>query len=345
LDLGTGPLLRLALLDGPGGLLVVLHDLAADGPSWRLLLEDLRTAYLRLEAGAAPRLVSPTTSARTWARRLAACAAAGWPTDGLEAWPADLPTAPAAPATPGGCATPEAVAVTLEPEPTRALLAAGGGADPADLLFAALAHALGDWARWDGAVELRGHGRPALWEDMDLGRTVGCLTPRFPIRLAPPWPVGPTEALRTAQDLLGRIPHRGAGYGLRRPRGGPVAAAPATVSLDYLGSWDGVLAEPGPWGWPEEGGGLWRGLAPAGGRLLEVHALVAGRRLRAWWSYDARALGRAEVERLAHAWVGSLARLAGGAPDAAATPEAPFDWTGSDLDLIVAAIQRSQGED
>src|SRR4051812_43506209 len=48
LDLKTGPLLRVALMDlGPARssrLLLVVHHLAVDGVSWRILLEDLETA-------------------------------------------------------------------------------------------------------------------------------------------------------------------------------------------------------------------------------------------------------------------------------------------------------------
>jgi NRPS condensation-like uncharacterized protein len=52
LSLGEGPLLRAALfeLGGGGGerLLLVIHHLVVDGVSWRILLEDLQTAYQQL---------------------------------------------------------------------------------------------------------------------------------------------------------------------------------------------------------------------------------------------------------------------------------------------------------
>ncbi len=57
LDLSEGPLLRVALFDQgrgrPGRLLLTVHHLAVDGVSWRILLEDLETAYRHLRAAAA----------------------------------------------------------------------------------------------------------------------------------------------------------------------------------------------------------------------------------------------------------------------------------------------------
>ncbi|HEY2739790.1 MAG TPA: condensation domain-containing protein, partial [Thermoanaerobaculia bacterium] len=56
-DLATGPLTRLALCEAgaglPGLLLWMAHHLVVDGVSWRIVLEDLDTAYGQLRAGRA----------------------------------------------------------------------------------------------------------------------------------------------------------------------------------------------------------------------------------------------------------------------------------------------------
>src|SRR5262249_30355438 len=74
LDLAHGPLLRVVYFDSgpgqPGRLLLVIHHLAVDGVSWRVLLEDLLTAYQQLQKGRAPQLPPKTTSFRQWATRL-----------------------------------------------------------------------------------------------------------------------------------------------------------------------------------------------------------------------------------------------------------------------------------
>ncbi|MDO2098184.1 condensation domain-containing protein, partial [Escherichia coli] len=56
LDLADGPLLRALLAtfdDGSQRLLLVIHHLVVDGVSWRILFEDLQTAYRQLLAGQA----------------------------------------------------------------------------------------------------------------------------------------------------------------------------------------------------------------------------------------------------------------------------------------------------
>src|SRR5262249_33942014 len=75
-DLAAGPLLRAVLFSGtrppePARLLLVVHHLAVDGVSWRILLEDLETACEALAAGREAQLPPRTTSFRRWAERLA----------------------------------------------------------------------------------------------------------------------------------------------------------------------------------------------------------------------------------------------------------------------------------
>ncbi|HIP95963.1 MAG TPA: amino acid adenylation domain-containing protein, partial [Anaerolineae bacterium] len=75
LDLTAGPLLRVAHFDLGAGradrLLIVIHHLAIDGVSWRILLQDLQAIYHQLSRGEAVRLPPKTTSFQYWARRLA----------------------------------------------------------------------------------------------------------------------------------------------------------------------------------------------------------------------------------------------------------------------------------
>ena len=67
LNLQDGPLLRVALValaDGTQRLLLVIHHLAVDGVSWRVLLEDLQAAYQGQE------LPAKTSAFQAWADKL-----------------------------------------------------------------------------------------------------------------------------------------------------------------------------------------------------------------------------------------------------------------------------------
>ena len=75
-DPSSGPALRAVLARfGPGRpahLMVLAHRLVVDGVSWRILLEDLSTAYEARESGREAVLSSKTTPFRAWA-------CGGWP--------------------------------------------------------------------------------------------------------------------------------------------------------------------------------------------------------------------------------------------------------------------------
>ncbi|MEB3147559.1 MAG: AMP-binding protein, partial [Sphaerospermopsis sp.] len=74
LNLSTASLLQAVQFhfgkNQPGRLLLVVHHLAVDGVSWRILLEDLFTAYEQLSHGSAIQLPAKTTSFRDWSNRL-----------------------------------------------------------------------------------------------------------------------------------------------------------------------------------------------------------------------------------------------------------------------------------
>ena len=74
LDLEKGPMMRVVYYrygEGEGGrLLWVIHHLAVDGVSWRILLEDMQQAYRQKIKGQEIELPAKTTSYLTWANNL-----------------------------------------------------------------------------------------------------------------------------------------------------------------------------------------------------------------------------------------------------------------------------------
>ncbi|MFS2127998.1 amino acid adenylation domain-containing protein, partial [Pseudomonas sp. Pseusp97] len=77
LDIASGPLLRamqVSLENGSERLLLVIHHLAVDGVSWRILLEDLQYAYRELRAGRTPAALPRTDSYQAWSARQQAAA-------------------------------------------------------------------------------------------------------------------------------------------------------------------------------------------------------------------------------------------------------------------------------
>ena len=78
LDYTKGPIWRAVYFDcgsqRASRLLLVIHHLAVDGVSWRILLEDLERIYEQERAGQKIDLHAKTTSIKEWSERLSACA-------------------------------------------------------------------------------------------------------------------------------------------------------------------------------------------------------------------------------------------------------------------------------
>ena len=155
--------------------------------------------------------------------------------------------------------------MSLDGETTRALTRrATGGVSLDEVLLAALVRA---WGRLTGEASLRldleAHGRDvgdgeALFDDVDLSRTVGWLTSLYPVvlRLAETpsagEPAGDTPSARDLQAIrrqLRAVPRRGVGWGAMRWLGegsGVPLPAPAQVVFNYLGDLDQALSADAP---------------------------------------------------------------------------------------------------
>ena len=367
LDLARGPLLRVALFSAGEGredrLLLAVHHLAVDGVSWRILLEDLQTAYGQLARGEAVRLPPPTTPYTRWAVRLAEYARSEELRDEIAYWVgvAESPHAPLPVDDPGGAdtvASTRLVSAELDEAETRALLrgAAGGDGDDTgvnDLLLSALLSAFGRWTGEDSLfVNLEGHGREEVC-GVDVSRTVGWFTTLFPVALSAP-SLEPGELLRSVKETLRGLPHKGLGYGLLRYLGGDSevaarlrAAPPPEVSFNYLGQFDQTLSESAPFAHARESAGPARNQEAARGARLDVTALVTGGRLRVDWHYGGGLHRAATIERLAADFVDALRRLITRRP--AREGHAPSDFPHASLsreglDRLSAGLVRADAE-
>ncbi|WP_034018417.1 non-ribosomal peptide synthase/polyketide synthase [Pseudomonas aeruginosa] len=327
LDLGSGPLLRALLAtlgDGSQRLLLVIHHLMVDGVSWRILLEDLQTAYRQLQAGQAVALPAKTSAFKAWAERLQAHARDG----GLEGergyWLAQLEGV----STELPCDDREgaqsvrhvrSARTELTEEATRRLLQEAPAAyrtQVNDLLLTALARVIGRWTgQADTLIQLEGHGREELFEDIDLTRTVGWFTSLFPLRLSPVAELG--ASIKRIKEQLRAIPHKGLGFGALRYLGSAedraaLAALPSPrITFNYLGQFDGSFSA--------DSSALFRPSADAAGserdsdapldNWLSLNGQVYAGRLGIDWSFSAARFSEASILRLADAYRDELLAL------------------------------------
>ncbi|MFG2602568.1 non-ribosomal peptide synthase/polyketide synthase [Streptomyces sp. NPDC048514] len=333
-DLAHGPQLRAAQFTGdadrPALLLLVAHHLVIDAVSWRILRDDLETAYRQAVEGAHVSLGERTTSFRSWSTKLSAHVAEGGLDHELPYWEEAVRAEPApADAPPGaGTARTAVVGVELDEEDTAALLRSAPTAYRTrvnDVLLAALALALARWTGHDRVrLDLEGHGREDLLDGVDLSRTVGWFTTVHPVALQVPDPGGPgaerdwRSLVKSVRRQLRAVPGNGLGFGALRTFGPPGirerlgSGAHGQVVFNYLGQWDS-----GP---ETRGGGLVRAEHGSfgqdhdprdpGSHLVEVVGAVQHGRLAFSWHHRPAVHDTETVRRVAGEFADALRHIA-----------------------------------
>ncbi|ORA09953.1 non-ribosomal peptide synthetase, partial [Mycobacterium asiaticum DSM 44297] len=192
LDPARGRTLSALWCADAGQLALVIHHLAVDGVSWRILLSDLNIAWQQRQGGREVALPTGGTSFQRWAALLhehaqlpaVVAQAATWRE--LLATPAALP--PVRSDTDTFAAAGHLV-VQLDTEQTQQLLSqvpAAFHAGVQDILLIAFALAWKEFLNSTDAVviDVEGHGRhEELGPALDLSRTVGWFTTKYPVSL------------------------------------------------------------------------------------------------------------------------------------------------------------------
>ncbi|WP_073450319.1 non-ribosomal peptide synthetase [Streptomyces yunnanensis] len=367
LDPAAGVMVRAVWFDAgcesPGRLLLIVHHLAVDGVSWRILVPDLAGAWEAVAAGRPVALAPVGTSFRRWAQGLVTAATEPVHTSHLSYWENALSGAD--PLLNDRGVDPERdvvsstayVTMQLPVSTTAAVLTnvpSAFNAGVNDVLLTGLAVAVKQWRSRRGSgvgsavrVAVEGHGREEQTvAGAELSRTVGWFTSLYPVCLDPgevdraevqAGGQGLGRALKQVKEQLRAVPGNGLGYGLLRylnPETAPSLAALPTpeVGFNYLGRMGSVGgAETGDWTPALEAVGVGGGLAPdmPVAHAIEINAMAQetadGPALTATWSWPSRLLSEDEVRELAETWFEVLEALARHAEDPDAGGLTPSD--------------------
>ncbi|MDB9527422.1 amino acid adenylation domain-containing protein [Oscillatoria sp. CS-180] len=322
LDIGQGPLIRLALIrlraGQPARLLAVSHHLVIDGVSWRILIEDLAFAYTQLEQAQPLHLPPKTTSLQQWATYLQTYAHSEAVLQEIPYWqqqhpskalPVDLPETPDINTEQFSAQ----VSVQLSEPLTQALLQhvpAAYHTQINDVLLTALTQSLAAWTQTRSAlIALESHGREDLTDGIDLSRTVGWFTSLFPICLSLEDTDDLGAALRSIKEQLRQIPHRGMGYGLlRQHHPDRLPSISPQINFNYLGQLEQVSA-PDDWGLATESSGPSQ--SPLGQRpyLLSVSGYIVAHQLQLNWNYSRAIHEQTTIQQLADRYLHALENL------------------------------------
>ncbi|MBE8964962.1 amino acid adenylation domain-containing protein [Nostocales cyanobacterium LEGE 12452] len=351
LNLSEGPLFQVAIFDlgcnQSSRLLWLIHHLAVDGVSWRVLIEDLQTAYQQISQGKVIQLPPKTTSFKDWSKRLQQYARSEKLYSELDYWLTTLsqPVDPIPRDYPGKNNT-EALActvsVSLGVEETKILLhqvLAAYRAEINDVLLTALLQSFAQWTGENSLLfDLEGHGREELFEDIDLSRTVGWFTSVFPVYLSFENAPEPEKALNLIKEQLRAIPNRGVGYGMLRYLSTEeeiiqqLSSLPkAEVGFNYLGQLDNFLQE----------SHLFRSIkgsigpihSPKGNRsyLIEVETMVVNGQLQLDWIYSKDIHHQNTITDLAQSMLSALRLLIARCQSAQEFSYIPSDFPEAEL--------------
>jgi len=370
LNLSTGLIMRVVLFqlggDRPGRMLIVIHHLVVDGVSWRILLEDLSTAYQRSKQN---EIFQPkTTSFKDWAFQLTEYAHSETLLKELNYWltqspskissiPVDYPEGKNA----NIFASSRTVSVFLTEEQTRTLLQEVPKAYHTQINDVLLTALVQSFAKYTGSksllIDLEGHGREELFAGVDLSRTVGWFTSCFPIHLQLESVDNLAAALKSIKEQLRSIPSKGIGYGILRylsndaaTRSKLSAQTQAQISFNYLGQFSeptGLQSKSMKWGLAQESSGISHSPLGTRAHLLDVNGLVVENKLQMDYIYSENVHQRTTIERLALAFIESLRSLI----DHCTSPEVggytPSDFSAArlnqgQLDSFLAKIKKNK---
>ncbi|MGA9358096.1 MAG: amino acid adenylation domain-containing protein, partial [Mycobacterium sp.] len=338
LNPAAGAMLSALWVADTGQLVLIIHHLAVDGVSWRILLDDLNTAWAQHRGGQPVVLPAPGTSFARWASLLAEHARRPEVVDQADAWKQVSTVSAALPAVRPAVdtyVTAGQLSVSLDVETTRMLLGevpAAFHAGVHDILLIAFGLAVAEFLGNGSApigIDVEGHGRhEELAPDIDLSRTVGWFTTKYPVSLAVGglfWAqVLAGEAalgalIKDAKEQLRALPDDFT-YGALRYLNTDVdlAGSDPPIGFNYLGRLGapGAYASGDVWRFSQEGLSLTGAAAAVSMPLAHTVALNvgtvdtdAGPHLNANWMWAPSALDRAQVSRLSRLWFEALAGI------------------------------------
>ena len=327
LNLSAGPIMQVVMFnlgsETDARLLIIIHHLAVDGVSWRILLSDLETIYQQLINQKPIELSPKTTAFIDWSEKLKNYAQTEIIKQELDYWSeqpwskrASLPLDYVDIQQENTVGSTEVVSMTLSAEETETLLLSVNEAYNTqinDILLSALVQVLAEWTGNSTVlINLEGHGREELFSDVDLSRTVGWFTSTFPVLLQLPKLDEPEKVIKSIKEQLRAIPNRGIGYGILRylcddPRvQEKMQMIPSSeISFNYLGQFDQIQSQSN-WKFAPKSSGNEHSLKQIRNDILDINSIIIEGQLQIDWTYSHYFHTLSTVDKLAQSYIQTI---------------------------------------
>jgi len=286
---------------GQGRLLLVIHHLAVDGVSWRVLLEDIETLYGQWQAKSNLTLAKKTSSYQQWGDFLHKYAGSEALAEEHDYWFESFKES----VTPlhdllekttkstGQQKATGTVSFSLNETLTGQLLHQSNSAYRTQINELLLASVLLGAHRSTETkairLDLEGHGREMLSDEVDLSQTVGWFTTIYPLTLSLAPEGSLADLICMVKESYRAIPNKGIGFGVLQH----ICQNPAFKDLpsselvfNYLGQFDQVVNSDTQFGQANESGG--NNISPARKvtHPLTLNGMVSGGRLSFALTFD-----------------------------------------------------------
>ena len=323
LSISEGPIFRVVLFkiaeSQNNRLLIVIHHLVIDGVSWRIIFEDMEKACRQQLNQQSISLGLKTSSFKKWNETLVGYAQSGKLSEEISYWsevvsrkvkqlPVDFVERN------NSFESVDVVNVRVDKKKTQHLLQQATQAyntEINDLLLTALAVTLNKWTKNSSfIIELEGHGRERITDDIDVSRTVGWFTSIYPVYLNINEALKISDIIKSVKEQLRAVPGNGFGYGIQKylsdnRSGSSLLEMEAKPQLlfNYLGQFDNLFSHSMFFSAAKESSGRAQGYNNHATHELEINASVLAGHLNIDWSFSKNKFNRGTIEKLAENYV------------------------------------------
>lgn len=222
IDIANGPLMKLVIFQGKQGdhLLIIIHHLLVDGISWRIILEDFEKGYSQILNGSEISLPHKTHSYKEWSKRLLQYCDSMELKEEIDYWNGIVKTEVNSLIQPNKKRENQVRhrldrQIVLSEEETEKVKNASNmlNISMESILLGSIGLAIKEWKGMGKIrVDLEGHGRQDIFDDMNINRTVGWFTAIYPCVIESMEIY--IDCIKNINDMLKRVPNKGFGYGI-----------------------------------------------------------------------------------------------------------------------------------
>ena len=154
------------------------------------------------------------------------------------------------------------------------------------------------------SVDLEGHGREEIIEDVDLSRTVGWFTSIYPVHLNITNANTPIAALKAVKEQVRKIPNKGVDYGVLRYMNATMCEQLSfqytpSISFNYLGQFDQLFSSDAMFIPENEFKRLDHAAGSKRSHVIDVIGVVTDGKLQFTWVYNVGQFAKSTIQSIA----------------------------------------------